>query len=395
MNAPETTRIWHDIHYRHSTPESHPKLWRPFLEIDPLNPGNRVAGHIQIVGGDEYGALSITEVNGRPAAQFIKVTPKAAYPFHKGGEWVLYGAQDVDSYLKIDGTNLCQYAYQDADGRPFTTFKLRTRPFMSPHFLNLLERALERYPAVQQRQLQPNECLAYELYGYENRMLIRYDQPIDLALLFGRDAAGNLLSPRWDPAPFAGLDCPVAEHRTIALSGDLTDAYRRRQQEISARLVRLEDEYFAGEEGEMLYVRFANGARTAPGPFTRLIKLKPPEIEEIHWASDYVPREELAAVARNVFEVSDDPEIADMVQLLAEDWSDDQIGRSLETIERVLHAAKERRAFQEEVLAVYAQLHAPDAFRADRAAVMRTMSQRFPKTMMSRVYSVLVERGYG
>ena len=100
-------------------------------------------------------------------------------------------------------------------------------------------------------------------------------------------------------------------------------------------------------------------------------------------------------MARNVFEVSDDPEVADMVQLLAEDWTDDQIGRSLETIERVLNAAKERRAFQDEVLAVYAQLHAPDAFRTDRPAVMRAMSQRFPKTMMSRVYAVLVERGYG
>ena len=134
---------------------------------------------------------------------------------------------------------------------------------------------------------------------------------------------------------------------------------------------------------------------TASGGFTRLIKLKPPEIEEIHWASDHVPREELAAVARNVFEVSDDPEIADMVQLLAEEWSDDQIGRSLDTIERVLNEAKERRAFQEEVLAVYAQRHAPEAFRTDRPAVMRAMSQHFPKTLMSKVYSVLVERGYG
>ena len=395
MDTPESTRIWHDIHYRHTTPESHPKLWRPFLEIDPLNPGNRMGGYIQIVGGDEYGALAITEVNGRPAPQFIKVTPKAAYPFHKGGDWVLYGAEDVASYLKIDGTNICQYAYQDADGRPFTTFKLRTRPFMSPHFLNLLERALDRYPAVQQRQLQPGECLAYELYGYENRMLIRYLEPIDLALLFGRDAAGNLLAPHREHPHFAGLDCPIAEHRAIALSGDLTDAYRQRQQEISSRLVRLEDEYFEGEEGEMLYVRFADGARTEPGGFTRLIKLKPPEIEEIHWASDHVPREELVVVARNVFEVSDDPEIADMVQLLAEEWSDDQIGRSLDTIERVLNEAKERRAFQDEVLSLYAQLYAPDAFRANRTAVMRSLSQHFPKTVMSKVYSVLVERGYG
>ena len=395
MDTPVATRIWHDLHYRHTEPESHPRMWRPFLEIDPLNPANRLAGHIQIAGGDEYGALAITHVNDRPAPQFIKVTPKAAYPFHKDGSWVLYAAQEVQAYLKLDGTNICQYGYRDADGRPFTTFKLRTRPFMSPHFLNLLERALESYPGVQQRQLAPGQALGYELYGYENRLLIRYQAAIDLALLFGRDDRGDMVAPRDDYPLFRGLDCPAAERRAIVVGDDLPQTYRQRQQEISSRLVRLEEEYFEGEEGEMLYVRFAEGARELPGSFTRLIKLKPPEIEEIHWASDYVPREEIAAVARNVFEVSEAPTAADMAQLLAEEWSDEQIARSMDTIERVLAEALERRAFQEEVLAIYAQLHAPDAFRQDRAAVMRAMSQRFPRTIMSKVYSVLVERRYG
>ena len=389
------TKIWHDLHFRHTGPESHPKMWRPFLEVDPLNPGNKMAGHIQIIGGDEYGALAITQVNDRPAPQFIKVTPKAAYPFHKDGSWVLYDAQEVQAFLKIDGTNICQYGYQDADGNAFTSFKLRTRPFMSPYFLNLLERALERYPGVRQRRLRPGEAAAYELYGYENRMLIRYPAPIDLALIFGRDSEGNIVAPQDGHPLFDGLDCPVAERRPISLSGDLADAYRQRQQEISSRLVQLEDEYFEGEEGEMLYVRFADGAREQPGSFTRLIKLKPPEIEEIHWASDHVPREELVVVARNVFEVSDTPDVTDMVQLLAEEWSEEQIARSMDTIERVLVEAIERRAFQDEVLAVYAQLNGPDAFREDRAGVMRAMSQRFPKSLMSKVYSVLVERGYG
>ena len=110
---------------------------------------------------------------------------------------------------------------------------------------------------------------------------------------------------------------------------------------------------------------------------------------------DHVPRDEAAAVARNVFEVSDTPEVSDMVQLLAEEWSDEQIARSLDTIERVLQEAVERRAFQEDVLGVYAQLHGSDDFREDRASVMRSMSQRYPRSLMSKVYSVLVERGYG
>ena len=370
-------------------------MWRPFIEVDPVNPQNRVAGHIQFIGGDEYGALAISHVNDRPAPQFIKVTPKAAYPFHKDGSWVLYDAREVSAFEKIDGTNVCQYGYQDADGRPFTSFKLRTRPFMSPHFLNLLERAIEQYPGIRGHQLQPGEAVAYELFGYENRMLIRYDASIDVALIFGRTAGGDIVGPHEAPELFEGIDCPAAQRRSIELTGDLEDTYRQRQQEISSRLVRLDDEYFDGEEGEMLFVRFADGAREAPGSFTRLIKLKPPEVEEIHWALDHVPREEAAAVARNVFEVSDTPDITDMVQLLSEEWSDDQIARSLDTIERVLQEAIERRAFQEEVIAVYRELHGPEDFRQDRASVMRSMSQRFPRPLMSKVYSVLVERGYG
>ena len=395
MVTPAATRIWHDLHYRHTVPATHPRMWRPFIEVDPFNPQNRVAGHIQFIGGDEYGALSITHVNDRPAPQFIKVTPKAAYPFHKDGSWVLHDAREVSAFEKIDGTNICQYGYRDADGRPFTSFKLRTRPFVSPHFLNLLERALEPYPGVQEHRLQPCEAAVYELFGYENRLLIRYDAPIDLALLFGRNAQGELVAPNEAAHLFGGLDCPVAERHPFVLSTDLAEAYRERQQEISSRLVWLDDEYFQGQEGEMLYVRFADGAREQPGSFTRLIKLKPPEIEEIHWALDHVPKEEAAAVARNVFEVSETPLLEDMMQLLAEEWSDDQIARSLDTIERVLKEAVERRVFQEEVLAVYSQLHGPEDFRQDRPAVMRSMSQRFPRSLMNKIYSVLVERGYG
>jgi hypothetical protein len=365
------------------------------MEIDPFNPQNRVAGHIQFIGGDEYGALSISQVNDRPAPQFIKVTPKAAYPFHKDGSWVLHGAREVSAFEKIDGTNICQYGYQDADGRPFTSFKLRTRPFLSPHFLNLLERALENQPTLRSHRLNPGEAVVYELFGYENRMLIRYDVAIDMVLLFGRDRFGELVAPHEPTGIFEGLDCPVAGRRPIRLTEDLEGEYRQRQREISSRLVRLGDEYFEGEEGEMLYVRFADGSREQPGSFTRLIKLKPPEVEEIHWALDHVPREEAAAVARNVFEVSDTPEAADMVILLSEEWSDEQISRSLDTIERALQEAIERRAFQEDVLAIYAQLHGPDDFRKNRPAVMRSMSQRFARSQMSKIYSVLVERGYG
>ena len=181
----------------------------------------------------------------------------------------------------------------------------------------------------------------------------------------------------------------------IPQSDTLENSYRQHQAELSSRLIRIGEEQFDGQEGEMLYVEFADGARTAPGTFTRLIKLKPPEIEEIHWALDHVPKEEAAAVARNSFEVADHPTMDDMLQLLAEEWTEAQIARSIENIERALADAVLRRNFQDQVLQVYRQFHGPDDFRNDRPTVMRTMSQHFPKHQMSRVYTVLVERGYG
>ena len=401
------TRIWHDIHYRHTTPESNPKAWRPFIEIDPFNPQNRVAGNVQFTGGDEYGALAITHVNDRPAPQFIRVTPKAAYPFHKDGSWILTGAQRITAFEKIDGTNVGQYCYVDADGTPFTTFKLRIRPFIPPHFLIMLERALEQYPGIREHRLQPGCAVAYEMFGYDNPMLIRYDRPIDLALIFGRTPDGNIIAPQDDHPMFEGIDCPQAVRNPYfrfhgrdetADTEEVETAYRTRQAEISSQLTKIGEEQFDGQEGEMLYVEFADGARTAPGQFTRLIKLKPPEIEEIHWALDHVPMAEAAAVARNVFEAAENPEapnLDDMLQLLAEEWTEAQIARSIQTIERALADAVLRRAFQDQVLRTYGELHDADDFRNNRPSVMRTMSRHFPKQQMSRVYSVLVERGYG
>ena len=71
----QTARNWHDNHYERTTPDSHQGRWRRFIEIDPFNPENRLEGHIQMQGGDEYGTLAIQTVNGRPAPQFIRTMP--------------------------------------------------------------------------------------------------------------------------------------------------------------------------------------------------------------------------------------------------------------------------------------------------------------------------------
>ena len=388
-----TTRTWHDNHFEHTTMESHPNRWRHFIQTDPFNPQNQLEGGIQMQGGEEYGALDIREVNGRPAPQFITVMPKTTYPFFKDGSWVLHDVLDLQAYTKLDGTNICQFGYHDADGREFTSFKVRVRPFMAPHFINLMEPVLRNYPGVREKKLWPGEAIMYELYGHDNPMLIRYPHPIDLALLFARDHTGRIVTLQEDHHIFEGLDCPRAPHRPI---GDITDIqaeYRRRQEEITGELVKITDEQFDGQEGEMLYAAFPEGSRSQPGNFTRLIKLKAHQIEEVHWAKDHIDRKELEATARNVFELTGNPTEQDLIQLLAEDWNESQIEKSLETIRRVLADALERRTYQERVMKVYREHHGPEDFQQDPRAVMRSLSQHFSRHDMNKVYSTLVERG--
>ena len=362
--------------------------------MDPFNPGNHLEGHIQAQGGDEYGALRIEAVNGQPAPQLIRVMPKTTYPFFKDGAWVLTGLERLEAYCKLDGTNICQFGYQDAQGREFTSFKVRIRPFMAPFFISLMERSFRMYPGVRDRKLRPGEACMYELYGHENPMLIHYPQPIDLALILAREPDGRIVTLKEQDNPiFHGIDCPQAPHRPITDISDIQADYRRRQDELTRELTPLTDEQFEGQEGEMLYAVFPDGARTQPGGFTRLIKLKAHQIEEIHWAKDHIGKNEVLATARNIFELSENPGEQELVQLLSEDWSTKQIDRSIDTIRNALEHTLERRRYQQKVLEVYNHHHGPDDFRQDPRAVMRSLSRQFSRKDMSRVYTVLVERG--
>ena len=360
----QTTRNWHNNHYEHTTPDSHQSRWRQFIEIDPFNPENRLEGHIQMQGGDEYGTLAIHTVNGEPAPQFIRTMPKTTYPFFKDGSWVLTGMENLEAYCKLDGTNICQFGYHDAYGREFTTFKVRIRPFMAPHFISLMEQCFQMYPGIRERKLHPRQACMYELYGYENPMLIHYNQPIDLALLFARQPDGRIVTLQEAENPiFHGIDCPQAEHRHIAEISDVQADYRRRQDELTEELTPLTDEQFQGQEGEMLYATFPDGARTEPGGFTRLIKLKAHQIEEIHWAKDHISKEEIQATARNTFELADNPG--------EQEWTTAANSTPSRGLERPkVHAQKtvDHRRYQDRVL----QLNRKE---------------------MSQVYSVLVERG--
>ena len=376
----------------------------------PTTPPNTMSGFIQFVGGDEYGSLYITHVNGEDAPQYIPAAPKAAYPYRRDGIWTLVGAIRVDAYVKYDGTNICQYSYGDAAGNRHTTFKLRVRPFVPPRFKFLLDRAFLRYPGVREARLPEGRewgCLVYELYGRENPMLVRYDEDIELRYLFGRSAiTGDIIPPPTNiPNEYAvapnslGIDCPQAEHTMRFLPHNLAPDYyvRKHQHDENTRWNGNLEMYEGidggpGTEGDMLYVRFPDEARPQTGEFTRLIKLKASGIEGIHHTPEHVPTEEVRSTAVNMWESTDDPQIADLLVMLAEEWNDDQIGRSMPVIERVYQRAIIQRETEDKVLALYHQYGDPNAWNGGeerRKDVMRYLSKHIGKRNMGRTYAVL------
>ena len=388
-------RTWHDNHFRRTTPETKKNIWQHFVNLqDPYNPDNFVTGWVQMIGGEEYGNLILEEVNERPAPQRITATtPKTSYPYGRAGQWLLQSAQWVRAARKYDGTNICQYSYEDADGRRFTTFKLRTRPFLTAKFRVMLDRTLKRYPKAAALEMTPGEAMIYELYGRQNPMLIIYEENIELRAIFRRNPETGDIDPAdpEDPA-FSRLDCPLAAAAPVEAWPNPMGEYRSRQESYSRGLSEVtvnEERAFHGHEGEMLYVRFPDGARSEPGEFTRLIKLKPPEIEEIHQALDHVPKKEIEATMRNVWEATDEPETDHLKTMLLEEWTEDQVRRSAETIGRVFEDAVERRRFEGELLAEFGKNFRPEQFRADRGTVMRALSKKYPKGMMQKVYGIL------
>ena len=349
--------------------------------------------------GSNAPAATITVPSWCPrstAGQRIIATPKTSYPYRRDRAWLLERALSISALLKYDGTNICQYSYHDQAGNRFTSFKLRTRPFVPPRFQPLLARTLARYPGVANLTLEQGEAMIYELYGQNNPMLIEYEVDIELRCLCRRNpATGDIEPANPGEGEFARLDCPLAEPGQTSMWQDIHREYVRRQSRYSESLVPIErdgEKVFQGHEGEMLYVRFPDGDRSEPGPFTRMVKLKPPEIEEIHQASNFVPRTELEATVRNIFEAADNPDITDFVMLLAEEWSDDQIGRSMDTAERVLADALAKRAFQDSVLEVFFEHFQAEDFYSDTRTVMRLLSEHYPKPDMQRVYGCLAVR---
>lgn len=259
-----------------------------FSEEDPLNPCNKVSGFINRKKSLTGGSLLITNINGVDLnePQVIYGTPKLRYPYEEGKDnrdYIKFPEHDrALLYEKFDGVNIMFYRYFDAEGKMFIAAKTKGTAFVKDgdfgDFLTLTKKVLDRENFLRKditsHLTEGFQSVACELYGYEEPHLVKYSEDINLIPLFITMTDGRIL-PFFPGKDITEGVVDVCKYQQFL---DLSSNVRYRQQ---ARLLpKYEYEHFA-TEGKVLYLLDAGGLvinRT-------LYKIKPVDVEEVHWAS--------------------------------------------------------------------------------------------------------------
>lgn len=355
-----------------------------FFEAKDEYNGNMLTGVICQQGDSRYGALMLFEVNGRPVQKnHIYCTPKLHYPFGKDDalerhyNWPTI--QRARVYEKLDGTNICAYSYEDADGKRFVTFKTRLTPTLRASkfgdFKSMWDRMLVKYPQLRCPPvvLCGEYSLSYEMYGYQNPVLVHYETALDTRLLFGVCRADAAIEP---PEGFhLGVDCKCESQ--VGSTGELTAAYEKLREQAQEKNTTTEEGYIVGIEGFVFY--------TFDGTRWQMWKCKPAMIEEMHWATGGISRNAIVTTAKNALEnVSIEELTVDVVnKLLAEEFSNEQIGLSAQRVADAVAEVQEYYRRCEKVKGVFSRC--PDT--SSKRSIMRYFSQFFERGQMSVVYN--------
>lgn len=358
-----------------------PQDLHPFRDIDPFN-AITVAGFICRRPDHRYGALVIYHADGPTDPQVVYGTPKMGYPFDRAGRWAFPPAARLEAYEKLDGTNVLAFSYRTASGKTVVSYKTRLMPFLGDRrmgsFLTMWRRLLDENPGIEGWVRETRLSASFEMYGSANRHLIDYRVPLAAAFLFAITADGKHLPPSALPSTPAR---PAPLLLAASSPSDLRTLYEQQREEMGRQL-RETGEGLAGMEGAVWYL-------LTPGGTWRLLKLKAPQVEEIHFAEvAHISRE---AVRHACYRAMEDGALTvrAVEQLLLEDWEEREVRASATLIERVVAEVEQEEAFRQEVLAAYRSLGL--RLQDDRGGVMRALSGRFPKAMMRRVYRIVAD----
>ena len=364
-----------------------------FSAVDSFNDGNTFDGFISQQSDHRYGALVVWCVNGQETEpQAIYCTPKLHYPFDKsidGRRYKWPKFQTVAIYEKLDGSNILNYSYADANGKRYSTFKTRLTPVLKASkfgdFRALWEEVLQRYPELRRpaQVLSGEYAFSYELYGYRNPHLILYENALDAKFLFAvrQSTAAVCVPEKFREHPLVMPRKTFADNKE-----DLVKLYESLREEAEAKNKKTDDGTIQGTEGCVFYVFTDEGIWLQ-------YKMKPDSVETIHWASDTLPEETIAATAWNALESCEGDLTTEYVaKLLREEFTEHQVKTSWTRIEKVVAHVVERAKFRGQVLGAYRQVGV-EFTPETKGQVMRALAQHFTRDQMKTVYSALRELG--
>jgi hypothetical protein len=223
-----------------------------------------------------------------------------------------------------------------------------------------------------------NNCnLSFELYGSRNLHLIRYDEPLAFALLFGIKKAGGVI-----PLSALQTDIPTAP-MVATISKDYVWNYEQTQQELESGLKPGLDNTFYGKEGTVWYLNFFDG-KSIP------VKCKPETVENICFASGLNEPIIKAAVMKAA--ENDDLTEGAVILLLCEDFDPITVNSKINTIHKCIEEVKAHLVFKDKVLLELTRLNLE--LGMDKVSMLRALSPAFNRTEMGSVYSILKDEGY-
>ena len=366
--------------------------WQPF---DATSPGGiPFSGFLCRQESDKLGMLAVTALDGQERLEFIPAMPKIHYPYIQDREGRLQvsipvpiNVTDARFNVKLDGTAIIFYPLKDAAGQVLeVVVRTRLLPMLMPSrwgdWNGMLAEALPDRGPVEAAVRGQDVVLVFELWGYRNPHLVRYDTPLALtlhtAIRHRKPVSYRRLA---DIAGSYGLDmAPTLEVAAPDADG-LAAAYRRWQARLEAENQAAGQDVFV-QEGAILMLSTAETAE--------YWKCKPPSIEEIHWQADQHISKEIVRQALLKLVESGHDFAAGTVEavnaLLEVDYQPQDVAAEAELIERVVLDFVVELQRQEWLRGL---VDASGLDPHDLPALMRHLSEHYPRKEMGWVYATV------
>lgn len=259
-----------------------------FERKDPFNEPNVVRGFINRRKGLMGGSLVITHVNGKEVEpQLIYGTPKLVYPYlNESRQFLSIKASKFLLAEKWNGVNICSFSYKDSSDKYYLSHKTKGAPFVSDSehgkYLTLFTTALKDLQItcnLYSHLATPGiETLSSELCGRAEPHLVRYNFSLDVKPLFVTGKNGKIKPVlNSNSKIFTATPEELIKICQESQAWDFKMNERFRQENGFA--IKYEYNHFA-TEGKVLYPLDEHGFVLG----RVLFKIKPKDVEELHWA---------------------------------------------------------------------------------------------------------------